>query len=48
MISTSPMPLATAGRSASSVLSRIEAIKTNASVRPPPAPMAKKSPCTSV
>ncbi len=45
MMRTSAVPLARSGMSASSLLSRIEAMSTSASVRPSPAPIAKNNPC---
>jgi hypothetical protein len=44
MISVRPVPFAIAGISESSLVSRIEAISTSASVRPRPAPTAKVRP----
>ncbi len=46
MIRVRPVPLAMAGMSDSSEVSRIEAISTSASVRPRPAPIANTMPCT--
>jgi len=45
MISVRPVPLAIAGMSDSSEVSRIEAISTRASVKPRPAPTANTMPC---